>query len=169
MNSKLFQLGIDPIYIIAIIAAISIVALVLSVIVNYRTIKMWHRYDRFMRGRDAETMEELINQLAGQTEALRDDVATLKFNLKNIPKDIKSNIKKVAIRKYNAFADVGGKLSFSLVMLDGENNGFIITCMHSNGPSYTYIKEVIGGETYVSLSAEESEALKEAMESDILL
>jgi len=169
MDSKLFSLGMDPVYIIAIIGAISIVALVLAIIVNYKTIKMWHRYDRFMRGKDAETLEELVNQLVTEVGTLKDDISELKFNQKNLIRDIKSNVKKVAIRKYNAFKDVGGKLSFSLVMLDGENNGFIITCMHSNGPSFTYIKEIIGGESYVSLSVEETEALKEAMETDILM
>ena len=63
MDSKLFSLGIDPIYIIAVLAAITIVTLVVCLIVNVRCIKMWHRYDRFMRGKDAETLEEVINQL----------------------------------------------------------------------------------------------------------
>ncbi len=164
MDSKLFSLGIDPIYIIAVLAAITIVTLVLCIVVNVRCIKMWHRYDRFMRGKDAETLEEVINQLVQEFGTLKDDQKSLDEQMVEIKGSLKGNIKKFAVRKYNAFKDVGGKLSFSVVLLDEEDNGFILTCMHANGPSYTYIKEIIAGESYVGLSTEEDEALKEAVE-----
>lgn len=164
MDSKLFQLGIDPIYIIAVLAAFTIVTFIICLIVNYRCIRMWHRYDRFMRGKDAETLEEIINQIVQEFGVLKDMQETINEQMKVITKESKGNIKKMAVRKYNAFKDVGGKLSFSLVILDGENTGIILTCMHANGPSYTYIKEIIEGESYVGLSSEEEEALKEAME-----
>lgn len=164
MDSKLFSLGIDPIYIIAVLAAITIVTLVVCLIVNVRCIRMWHRYDRFMRGKDAETLEEVINQLVQEFGTLKDDQKCIDDQMQKLSGNVKGTIKKFAVRKYNAFKDVGGKLSFSLVLLDGENNGFILTCMHANGPSYTYIKEIIEGESYVGLSTEEDEALKEAVE-----
>ncbi len=164
MDSKLFSLGIDPIYIIAVLAAITVVTLVLCIVVNVRCIKMWHRYDRFMRGKDAETLEEVINQLIQEFGTLKDDQKSLDEQMVEIKGSLKGNIKKFAVRKYNAFKDVGGKLSFSVVLLDEEDNGFILTCMHANGPSYTYIKEIIAGESYVGLSTEEDEALKEAVE-----
>ncbi len=164
MDSKLFSLGIDPIYIIAVLAAITVVTLVLCIVVNVRCIKMWHRYDRFMRGKDAETLEEVINQLVQEFGTLKDDQKSLDEQMVEIKGSLKGNIKKFAVRKYNAFKDVGGKLSFSVVLLDEEDNGFILTCMHANGPSYTYIKEIIAGESYVGLSTEEDEALKEAVE-----
>lgn len=163
-QSKMFSLGIDPIFIMVIILAIAVVALGLALIANMKTIKLWHRYDRFMRGKDAETMEELINQLVLEFDVLKDMQHTVNEQMKVLQSDMKGNIKKTAVRKYNAFKDVGGKLSFSLVLLDGENNGVILTCIHANGPSFTYIKEIIGGESYVGLSTEEQEALHEAKE-----
>ena len=164
MDSKLFSLGIDPIYIIAALAAITIVTLVVCIIVNIRCLKMWHRYDRFMRGKDAETLEEVINQLVTEFGSLKDDQIRLDGQMNELSSSLKGNIKKFAVRKYNAFKDVGGKLSFSVVLLDSDNNGFILTCIHANGPSYTYIKEIIAGESYVGLSTEEEEVLKEAEE-----
>lgn len=164
MDSKLFNLGFDPIFLMAILLAIAVVGLIISIIANIRTVKLWHRYDRFMRGKDAETLEELINQLVLEFEALKERQESLDEKMKDVLADLKGNVKKTAVRKYNAFKDVGGKLSFSLVMLDGENNGIILTCIHANGPSFTYIKEIIGGESYVSLSIEEQEALNEAKE-----
>ena len=164
MDSKLFSLGFDPIFLIAGLAAVSLIALVISLIVNIRTIKLWHRYDRFMRGKDAESLEELLNRIVLDFDDLKNRQEKIDEQMKNVLTDLKGNIKKTAVRKYNAFKDVGGKLSFSLVLLDGDNNGIILTCIHANGPSFTYIKEIIGGESYVSLSAEEEEALSEAKE-----
>ncbi len=74
----------------------------------------------------------------------------------------------MAVIKYDAFQEMGGKLSFSLCMLDETNNGFIITSMHSTREGcYTYVKEIIKGESFVLLSEEEKEALDEAKNKSI--
>ena len=65
--------------------------------------------------------------------------------------------------KYDAFHEMGGKLSFSLAMLDEKNNGYIINAMHSREGCYTYIKEIIDGNSVIVLAEEEQEALNQAM------
>ena len=70
---------------------------------------------------------------------------------------------KVAINKYDAFNEMGGKLSFALAMLDGNNSGWIVNAMHSREGCYTYIKEIIKGESYIELAEEEAEALDKAI------
>ena len=57
---------------------------------------------------------------------------------------------------------MGGKLSFSLCLLDDENSGFILTSMHTREGCYTYVKEIIKGESFVVLATEERRALEEA-------
>ena len=69
---------------------------------------------------------------------------------------------KIGIVKYDAFPDVGGKLSFALAMLDESNSGFVLNAIHSREGCYTYVKEIIRGESYVVLSAEEKKALERA-------
>ena len=70
------------------------------------------------------------------------------------------------IVKYDAFPDVGGRLSFALAMLDEENSGFVLNAIHSREGCYTYIKEIVKGESYVELSDEEAAALDKAIYSD---
>ena len=53
------------------------------------------------------------------------------------------------------FHEMGGELSFALTMLDENNNGWIFNAMHSREGCYTYIKEVVNGESYIELSSEE--------------
>lgn len=56
-----------------------------------------------------------------------------------------------------------GKLSFALTMLDNDNNGWILNSMHSRDGCYTYIKEIVRGESYIELSEEEAESLDQAV------
>ena len=57
---------------------------------------------------------------------------------------------------------MGGKLSFALAMLDGNNNGWIINAMHSREGCFTYCKEISNEESYYILSEEETLALNVA-------
>ena len=66
--------------------------------------------------------------------------------------------------KYDAFQEMGGKLSFSLCLLNEKDDGFIINAMHSREGCYTYIKEIIAGKCVIILSEEEKEALDMAMQ-----
>ena len=71
---------------------------------------------------------------------------------------------KVGIVKYDAFKEIGGTLSFVLTLLTKDNDGFIMNSMHSNSEGcYTYIKEVIKGESYIELSEEERDCLEKAI------
>ena len=79
-----------------------------------------------------------------------------------------SNFQKVGILKYNAFQEMGGKLSFALTLLDGNNTGYIINSMHSREGCYNYIKEIVKGASYIELSEEEAESLHRAMYQETL-
>jgi len=83
--------------------------------------------------------------------------------VKEISEKMKTHYQKVGIVKYDAFHEMGGELSFALTMLDENNNGWIFNAMHSREGCYTYIKEVVNGESYIELSSEEKECLEKAV------
>ena len=64
---------------------------------------------------------------------------------------------------YNAFQEMGGNLSFALTMLDEEDSGWVLNAMHSRDACYTYIKEIVKGESYIELAEEEKESLERAI------
>ena len=82
---------------------------------------------------------------------------------KEINKKLGSTYYKSGIVKYDAFHEMGGKLSFALAMLDGNDSGWVINAMHSREGCYTYVKEIVKGESFVELAEEEAEALDKAM------
>ena len=86
-----------------------------------------------------------------------------RLDIREMSKKLDKNFQKVGIVKYDAFNEMGGKLSFALAMLDSKNNGWIINAMHSREGCYSYIKEIVKGESYVELAEEEAEALDKAI------
>ena len=83
--------------------------------------------------------------------------------IRTLAKHFKLLYSKYGVEKYDAFDDVGGKLSFALALLDRENTGVILNAVHSRDNCFLYLKEIVKGESYVMLSQEEVEALRKAV------
>ncbi|MBE5940445.1 MAG: DUF4446 family protein [Lachnospiraceae bacterium] len=168
MNSNILNsigLGtMDPAIFIIILLVICIALLVYIIIVNKKLNKLSKTYDRFMRGKDAESLEDVILQRFEDIDKLIANDRDKDAKLKRIFDNLQIAVQKVGIVKYDAFNEMGGKLSFALAMLDKENNGYVINAMHSREGCYTYIKEIIKGESYIPLGTEEKEALNSALE-----
>ena len=117
-----------------------------------------------MSGKDAKTLEDTLIQRLNQVDSLLESNEENDSNIKVLSKNMQRTYQKMGLIKYDAFHEMGGKLSFSLAMLDMRNNGFIINAMHTREGCYTYIKEIIDGNSVIVLSEEEQEALKRAMD-----
>jgi hypothetical protein len=101
-----------------------------------------------------------------QVDELLDANAANEKNIKIIFDKMKFTFQKVGLVKYDAFHEMGGKLSFSLALLNEKNDGFVINAVHSREGCYTYIKEIVGGNSIIVLAEEEKEALKMAKEAN---
>ncbi len=154
---------IDWSYVILGLILICIFLLVYLIVTNVKLSKLAKKYDKFMRGRDAETLEEVIYKRFDDIDNLLERDKIKAKQIEDITQNLKIAVQKVGIVKYDAFNEMGGKLSFSLAMLDKENNGYIINAMHSREGCYTYIKEIINGESYIPLGEEEKQALDKAL------
>ncbi len=145
------------------IAALLFLIMFIIMIVNLVSIsKLKKKYQTFMGGADARTLEQTI---ADRLDAIDGLIVSNQENKKNISlltDQIKLTFQKVGMVKYDAFQEMGGKLSFSLCLLNERNDGFIINAMHSREGCYTYIKEIIAGNCVILLSEEEKEALEMA-------
>ena len=83
-------------------------------------------------------------------------------DIRDIKSKIGTTLTRYGIVKYDAFDDVGGKLSFVLAMLDENNTGFVLDAIHSRDNCFLYLKEIVNGESYIMLSNEEMDALRKA-------
>lgn len=162
-NSMLNLLPIDPGYIIIGLAAITLILLIVVIICLIQIRKLYRRYDYFMRGRDAETLEDIIIEQMEDIAVLKAEDRANKDSLRNTNKNYRSAFQKFGVVKYNAFKGMGGNLSFAMALLDYTNSGFVLNSVHSREGCYVYIKEVDRGETEVLLGSEEKDALEQAL------
>ncbi len=162
-NSMLYHLPFDPMYLVLGCAGLSLVLLVAFIICLIQMRKLYRRYDRFMRGKDAETLEDTLMEIKDELTELYIKDHTTKDMLKAQTKQVKDSFQKFGLVKYNAFKGMGGNLSFVLAMLDDNNTGFILDAVHSREGCYLYLKEVEEGATEVLLGSEEQEALEQAL------
>ena len=164
MESKILStLGIDPgiIFIVMLILIIVLFVLYFKVSMNYNRLK--NSYNTFMKGKDGKTLENSLKEKFDEVEAVIRVTKQNRQDIKEMSKILKRNFHKFGIVKYDAFNEMGGKLSFAIAMLDGNNSGWIMNAMHSREGCYTYIKEIIKGESYIELAEEEAEALDKAI------
>ncbi len=123
------------------------------------------KYKMFMRGMDGASLERAFAARFNQMDILEENSRNHMEEIRKIKEVQNITLNKVAIVKYDAFKEMGGKLSFALAMLDKENNGFVMNAIHSSDGCYTYVKEIVKGESYVVLGEEEKEALRQAVNS----
>lgn len=156
--------GSSPIYLLVIAQAALTIVLVIVVIICILNIrKLYRRYDAFMRGKDAETLEDLILKQMDDITELKSQDRSTRDTIRLINKNTRASFQKFGMVKYNAFKGMGGNLSFAFAMLDYTNTGFVLNAVHSREGCYLYMKEVDRGQTEVLLGEEEKEALEQAL------
>lgn len=168
-GSILNNLGFDPVYIIIAQAFLTILLMIVVIVCIVKINKMYRRYDYFMRGKDAETLEDIIIKQMEDIQELKSQDRANKDNIRSINKNIRASFQKFGMVRYNAFKGMGGNLSFAFALLDYTNTGFVINSVHSREGCYLYLKEVDRGQTDVLLGNEEKEALEQALGYSSLL
>ena len=158
-----YYLGFESDYIILGLAGLTLLLFLIVLINIIQMHKLKKKYKMFMDGKNAKTLEESIMNRMEQIYYLVESNHKNERDIESIRTNMKSAFQKVGLVKYDAFQEMGGKLSFSLVLLNEANDGFIINAMHSREGCYTYIKEIIDGNSIIALAEEEKEALEMAM------
>ena len=162
--SYLFDsLGLDPGIVIIFLLLIVVFLAVCVFRIHMRQSRLEKRYKSFMKGQDGQSLEKQFVSQFNQIDKLMEikDIHMQEINF--LKKNFNRLYSKYGVEKYDAFDDVGGKLSFVLALLDHENTGIILNAIHSRDNCFLYLKEIVKGESYVMLSQEEVEALRKAV------
>lgn len=155
--------ALDIAYLFIGILALILILFILLIVTMVKQSKLKKRYQAFMLGSDAKSMEDEIAGLFQDINTLKGETKDNKKEIKHIYKRLETVFQKIGIVKYDAFQQMGGKLSFSLALLDENDNGFIMNSVHSTDGCYSYTKEIKNGECEISLGEEEKNALNMAM------
>ncbi len=166
MNSNLFNsiglTNVDPAILWIITTVIALIAVIIAVINTVKYSKLNRKYNFFMKGRAAKSLEAEIIEIFEENRAIREDVNKAADDIKDIFRTLETTYQKMGLVKYDAFDQMGGKLSFCLALLDESDNGFLLNSVHSTDSSYCYIKRIVNGKSRIELSGEEEKALQKA-------
>ena len=137
--------NLDITYIFIGLMVFLLIILILMIVQMVKLSKMTKKYEKFMLGKNAKNLEK---------------------DIRSLYRNFEKAFQKIGVVKYDAFSQMGGQLSFSLALLDENDNGFILNSVHSTEGCYTYTKEIKHGECSIELGDEEKKALNIAIGED---
>lgn len=150
---------------VLVVGAVAVLALILVIALAWRTSRMKRQYGVLSAADGRASFVEVVARKAEEVEALREDVAALADELRSTQRELQQAVRHIGIVRYDAFGDMGGRMSFSAALLDDHGNGFVISTIHARSESRSYVKEIRGGMAEVHLSPEESAAVADAVAS----
>ncbi|NFT93702.1 DUF4446 family protein [Clostridium botulinum] len=160
---KLFRIinQITPYLIIGMIVIIVLLFILIFVLINSIN-KLESKYRRLMRGTNGKNLEEMLMEKLDSIDDIRETAENTLNECSKLETKIKDCVQKVAIMRYKAFENVGSDLSFSIAMLDDNNDGILLTGIYARDESTTYAKPIDKGISRYDLSEEELYVLNEA-------
>lgn len=111
----------------------------------------------------SKNLRELVTRAITENKSINQRANKLESGIEEIAKIIQGSYQKFSMVRYNPFRETGGDQSFSLALLDLRDNGVVITSIHGREVDRIYAKEIVNGKSKHNLSAEEVEAIKEAI------
>ena len=155
--------SVETLYVLIGIDVLLIISIVLSIVAIAKSSSMKKKYNMMMEGSEGKSIEQIIKAYTDDVKLLKETYTDNTDAIKDIYEKMQYTFHKIGIVKYDAFHEMGGKLSFALCMLDSNNNGYLLNVMHSNNGCFAYIKEIINGKSFIELGGEEEKALNQAV------
>ena len=144
-------------------AAVALVGLVLGVVAQVRLRRLRRSYSVLQSGDGESSFVEAAARTSRDVDGLRRDVAVLSAGLDDARADLSDAIRHVAVVRYDAFGDMGGRLSFSAALLDDSGDGLVLSSIAGRTETRTYAKGVKRGTSEAQLSPEEEQVVGWAM------
>lgn len=107
----------------------------------------------------SKELEKYMGELEKSLKEVKEELASFK-------KDMRKAVTKVGIVRFNPFGDAGGDQSFTIALLDEDNNGFVVTSHYLQEHNRVYGKPLLNLKSEYTLSKEEEEAIEKAMTND---
>lgn len=128
-----------------VIGSLAVLAIILSLLTLFFLRRLARHYNSLTKGIDKKT---LMNALQGiqQTIAEHEKVQdATRRDLQKLQDDALLHLQRLTLKRFNPFGDTGGDQSFILALLDGNQDGVVITSLHSRENTRFYVKSVKGG------------------------
>jgi hypothetical protein len=144
-------------------SGVAVVALLTGVIANLRIRRLRKAFAVLDGPHGSEGVLDVLNRGTAETRALRSEVNSAKGELDVARRELADALRHVSVVRYDAFGDMGGRMSFTVALLDDSGDGLVITSINGRTESRAYAKGVKQGSSDQTLSPEETEAIALAL------
>jgi len=143
--------------------ALWIIVIIWLLAVTVTVARTMRRYNRLIRGVTKTGLSEVLDHIINTQEILKKHTAALEETVGKLELDARFHIQRVGIVRFNPFSDTGGSQSFSLSLLDKNDNGIVMTSLYARTGNRWYIKKIRAGKSIgLELSKEEESAIRTA-------
>jgi len=156
MNYQLFNIP-------NILLAILTFAVIILILQN---ILLKKRFKKIFTGKNNNSLEKIISDQMTKIAFLEENAEKTRAEIIKIKKNSEKMIQQVNIKRYNPFKDLGSDQSFTISLLDANNNGLLITGLHFREGVRVYAKPIEKGNSKYKLSSEEQEILNKKRQND---
>ena len=150
-------------YMVGILLVLVVIMYLIIINLFYNLNYMKKRYKKMLTGVDGANLERMMIGCIDSTKSVADENAKLWEENKAIKELLSQAMTKVAIVRFRAFEDMGSDLSYAVAMLDSHNNGVVMSSIFAREDSRSYAKPIVNGQSTYAMTAEEQEALQQAM------
>ena len=150
--------------IVLVLAAVVALLLVWVALLQRSEARLRSRLRRVLTGGETTSLDQILDQQVQRLDGLSGRLDALNKLHRELEAITQRAIQKVGVVRYNPFSDAGGDQSFAIALLDAEGNGLVVSSLHSRTETRVFAKPVRAGRSTYSLSDEEQQAVKKALE-----
>lgn len=140
--------------------AVGVVGVALAAYALVRLARLNRAYELLQVAEGRETIVDVMGRTMEEFGDLREEVLRVESGLAATRRDLAMALRHVSVVRYDAFGDMGGRFSFSAALLDDGGDGLVITSIHARSETRTYLKGLSGGDSDITLSPEEQQAVR---------
>jgi hypothetical protein len=147
---------------VGICLALQVLWLVVVVMLLVRTRSLGKRLHQLSAGATGASLEQVLMHHLDRVEEVDARQLQVEQRVAALEERVPWCVQYVGLVRYDAFEDVGGQQSFSLAMLDAQQNGIVLTSVYSRVDVRVYAKAIRKGQPSHPLSEEELQAIRQA-------
>ena len=155
---------LDVRVLVILFSIITLVFLVLVIILWNKLSKLRSNYMSMLNGDVSLNVETALIELQEKNLALKEETQNMQQYISGMVEQIKKMKSNLGVYRYNAFAESGSDLSFSIAIVDGEQDGVVLSGIHNRDETYVFAKPLEKGQSKYKLSDEEREAIHRSLQ-----
>jgi hypothetical protein len=148
---------------VALIGCLLLLLFIYCIIISARLRRLDKSYQAFMAGSDGQSLEGQLTNLYSELRGMSAEMAENRRHMAQLQQAFAGTVRGVGVVRFNAFQNTGGDLSFAVALLTGKQDGVVFSSIYGREESRFYVKPISAGSSAYQLSAEEWEAIQQAV------